>query len=322
MPAVKLAPIFNESAYQNQQGEPNSGGFIYTYFAGSDSALATTYTTGDGSVANANPIPLDASGRPNTNIWLVDNMAYHITLTDSNGTVLAEADNITGTTGSAALPPSGSFDATYFLSANNGDPEWIQPLPLISLETQGMTLQNNGYYAYWNTVNSGPAPTFMSQFSAAGSCYMNGSYFDTWNQSLYQPTTFCTPSGSKILFNNSGYFMVNIQAAAISTTFPGYYWPANLTQFGTILPGYYAVMKNNSRHSTWTGSTPQDFRGLAQNLGSTPNPEEAAWNDSYPVFVGAGQTLDIAVYVANYTYSTTPYNPRMMVTIVPIQIFS
>ena len=55
--AVNLSPIGNGFQFFTVLGEPLSGGFIYTYQAGTTTPLAT-YTTSAGTIANTNPIVL------------------------------------------------------------------------------------------------------------------------------------------------------------------------------------------------------------------------------------------------------------------------
>ena len=70
MPAVSLS-IFGGVGAQffDNNGNPLSGGKIYTYGAGTSTPLAT-YTSSTGVTAHTNPIVLDSSGRvPSGEIW-------------------------------------------------------------------------------------------------------------------------------------------------------------------------------------------------------------------------------------------------------------
>ena len=95
MPQVSLAPIFNGWQGFTAGGLPLSGGKINTYLAGTTTPHAT-YTTIAGSVANANPIILQADGRPPFEIWLELGIAYKFVLTDSLGLNAITYDNIDG----------------------------------------------------------------------------------------------------------------------------------------------------------------------------------------------------------------------------------
>ncbi len=60
MPTYTLAPYAYEQFFDDN-GNPLSGGLLYTYASGT-ATLATTYRTGSGTT-NANPIVLDSAGR-------------------------------------------------------------------------------------------------------------------------------------------------------------------------------------------------------------------------------------------------------------------
>lgn len=94
---VALSPVFNGVQFFDQEGDPLSGGKIFSYEAGSFSVQKTTYTTTEGDVANSNPIVLDSSGRMPTDIWLISGEAYNLVLTRSDGvTVFTSVDDIVG----------------------------------------------------------------------------------------------------------------------------------------------------------------------------------------------------------------------------------
>ena len=63
-------------------GVPLSGGLLYTYAAGTTTP-ETTYTDNTGTTQNANPIVLDAAGRPPYEIWLTTNTTYKFVIKTS-----------------------------------------------------------------------------------------------------------------------------------------------------------------------------------------------------------------------------------------------
>ncbi len=89
-----LSPIFNETHFKSD-GTLASGYKIYTYIADSDIA-ATTYTTEDGDVAQANPIILNARGELDNPIWLSDGVKYKFIFTSNTDVVIKTIDNIIG----------------------------------------------------------------------------------------------------------------------------------------------------------------------------------------------------------------------------------
>lgn len=96
--AVLFSPWGNQQFF-DESGNPATGWKIYSYTAGSSTALAT-YTTSTGSVSQSNPVVLDALGfSTGGQIWLTSGLSYKLVLTDANGIVKKTEDNITGVTG-------------------------------------------------------------------------------------------------------------------------------------------------------------------------------------------------------------------------------
>jgi hypothetical protein len=96
--SVNLSPIGNGQQFFDNNGVPLNGGLLYVYQAGSSTPL-TTYTDINGTIANSNPIVLDASGRSATEIWLTYGYFYKFVLKDSAGVTLGTYDNIYGIVG-------------------------------------------------------------------------------------------------------------------------------------------------------------------------------------------------------------------------------
>lgn len=96
MPTVFLCPTFGVG-YQGftSGGLPLNQGKIYTYIAGGTTPQAT-YTTSAGSVQNANPVILDADGRPPNEVWLIQGQTYRLDVKDSADNLIASYDNIDG----------------------------------------------------------------------------------------------------------------------------------------------------------------------------------------------------------------------------------
>jgi hypothetical protein len=95
MPAVSLS-IFGGVGAQffDNNGNPLSGGKIYSYEAGTSTPLAT-YTSSTGATAHTNPIVLNAGGRvPNGGeIWNQLRL-YKFALETSTGVLIATYDNV------------------------------------------------------------------------------------------------------------------------------------------------------------------------------------------------------------------------------------
>jgi hypothetical protein len=83
----------------DNNGDPLTGGKLYSYAAGTTTPQAT-YTTAAGNVPHANPIILDAAGRVATGeIWVTAGQNYKFVLKTSTEITLATWDNITGING-------------------------------------------------------------------------------------------------------------------------------------------------------------------------------------------------------------------------------
>jgi hypothetical protein len=79
-------------------GEPLTGGKLYTYAAGTTTPLAT-FTDEGGLTPNANPVILNSRGE--ASVWL-GNASYKFKLTDSNDVEIWTVDNLNGTAGISA----------------------------------------------------------------------------------------------------------------------------------------------------------------------------------------------------------------------------
>lgn len=104
MPTVQLSMLAGAGAqFLDNNGNPLSGGKIYTYQAGTTTPL-TTYTTNSGTIAHTNPIVLDAAGRVPSGgeIWLTLGIGYKFVVKTFAEVLIATYDNIP----SSAQPPA------------------------------------------------------------------------------------------------------------------------------------------------------------------------------------------------------------------------
>lgn len=137
MASVLLSPFGNGQQFFDNNGIPLAGGLIYTYQAGSSTPLVT-YTTNNGTIANANPIVLDSSGRTPQQIWLLTGYSYKFVLQTADAVLIQTLDNIypilqNAPTSSAAIPTggiiiwsgsTGSIPSGWLLcDGNNGTPD-------------------------------------------------------------------------------------------------------------------------------------------------------------------------------------------------------
>jgi hypothetical protein len=99
MATVNISPVARQQFF-DANGDPLSGGQLFTYTAGTTTKEAT-YTTSVGDVANANPIILDSNGYTPSGLWLVDGTSYKFVLapsgdTDPPASAIWTEDNIDG----------------------------------------------------------------------------------------------------------------------------------------------------------------------------------------------------------------------------------
>ena len=110
MATVNLSPLFNGVTNFDILGNILAGGQLFTYQAGSSTPLAT-YTTVNGTIANANPIVLGTDGKIPSELWLQYGYSYKFVLQTATSVAVATYDNISGilTTIPTATPsiPSG-----------------------------------------------------------------------------------------------------------------------------------------------------------------------------------------------------------------------
>ena len=114
--SVKLSSLAGAGQqFFDDSGLPLSGGLLYSYAAGTTTP-ATTYTSSAGTVANTNPIVLDAAGRTPSEIWLTESATYKFVLADSDDVTIWTADNIPGINDVQSL-----ITAVYTNFANTSD---------------------------------------------------------------------------------------------------------------------------------------------------------------------------------------------------------
>lgn len=80
--AELLAPMAKQR-FEDNNGDPLTGGKLFTYQAGS-TTKTPTYTDSTGGTPNVNPVILDTRGE--ANVWLVPGQAYKFTLSPSTDT--------------------------------------------------------------------------------------------------------------------------------------------------------------------------------------------------------------------------------------------
>jgi len=117
---VHLSHFANPGAqFFDDNGDPLSGGKIFTYAAGTTAPKAT-FTDFTGATPHANPIILDAAGRPPSEVWLTYGDSYKFILKDSLDTLVGTFDNIDG------IPPV-NINLVRLYGSTSGYVELVAP---------------------------------------------------------------------------------------------------------------------------------------------------------------------------------------------------
>lgn len=106
--AVSLSPVGGAGwQFFDNNGNPLSGGKLYTYEAGTTTPEGS-YTTSSGATAHANPIILDSAGRVSgsSEVWLTDGQPYKLILKTSTDVQIWSVDNISGVNDFSSLIPA------------------------------------------------------------------------------------------------------------------------------------------------------------------------------------------------------------------------
>jgi hypothetical protein len=112
--AGNLAPHF-DSQFFDSNGDPLSGGLVYSYQAGTSTPQAT-YTDSTLGTPNANPVVLDSAGR--AAIWLDPTLSYKFVLQTSAAATIKTVDNVIGTLTADAVNTDSLQDGVLSADAN------------------------------------------------------------------------------------------------------------------------------------------------------------------------------------------------------------
>lgn len=120
-----------KTTYFDQNGDPLSGGSVFTYVSGT-TVPAATYTTTAGLIQNTNPIILDASG--SADIYLAANVDYKFVVYDRDGVLIDRVEPV------FALSRSGNSDVSGF----GGNPDGITDNT--AAIAAALTVEKNGWH--------------------------------------------------------------------------------------------------------------------------------------------------------------------------------
>lgn len=154
MPAVTLSIYAGVGAQLfDNNGDPLSGGKLYTYEAGTTTPLAT-YTSSNGTVPHTNPIILDAAGRvPGGEIWLDNAKLYKFIVKTSAEVLIGTYDKI-----------GGSFNTTSLVANFTGNGvQTIFALLSASVSENNTQVFVNGVYQQKNSYSVAPNTIVFSE---------------------------------------------------------------------------------------------------------------------------------------------------------------
>ena len=270
--SVNLSPLAGAGwQFFDNNGLPLGAGLLYTYAAGTSTPQAT-YTTSAGSVANSNPIVLDASGRSANEIWLTTGQSYKFVLQTSAAVQIWSFDNISGindiTVATATnLTVSGTLTASGTLTGS-GFTNYFAAPPAI-----GGTTPANGTFTNLTATVASTLPTagqFDNSTSGATTAFVQRALgnlssvtFIGTTQTLTNVVTgslvYCTPTSNIILTlplanslpTGTQINFVNINPSTVQLVANG----ANVINFigsGASVSPYLSV--NDTATLIWTGS--------------------------------------------------------------------
>lgn len=156
MPTVTLSIFAGVGAQLfDNNGDPLTGGKIFTYEAGTTTPLAS-YTSSSGASAHPNPIILDAAGRvPTGEIWLDYTKRYKFVVQTSTGVLIATYDNVGGSFNASPIIANfvGTGSQTAFTLLSSPASE-----DATNIFINGVYQQKNTYSVAGSTITFSQAP--------------------------------------------------------------------------------------------------------------------------------------------------------------------
>jgi hypothetical protein len=288
--SANLSPVGGAAAqFLDNNGNPLTGGKLYTYEAGTTTPQAA-YTTSAGNVAHANPIILDAAGRvPGGEIWLTASLDYKFSLFTSADVLIATWDNIVGINGTGiatnasavAYDPAGSGAVQRTVESKLRESVSVKDFGAVG---DGLTNDTDAIQAAIDAVNSAgggmvlfPEPSVAYRTTAPVTLYdfvslqgqskdtkifrdfangfafvaINQSYISIENFWIYSTTPSVTSPSGAIGFQGGAYHRVN------DVTVVG------MRQYGVWLYDSSYNTVENCGFSGWIGAYQQDSCDIA-----------------------------------------------------------
>ncbi|CAB4121673.1 Right handed beta helix region [uncultured Caudovirales phage] len=244
----------------DNNGVPLSGGFIYSYAAGTTTPV-TTYTSASGLIANTNPIVLDASGRIPFEIWLTAGANYKFVLKDSTGVQIGSYDDI---------PLVGDYTAVSAqiaaLTATLASPTGSLYVGYQAPYTGSVATTVFGKLAYYISVKD---------FGAKG----DGTTDDT--AAIQAAVNAC--NGKQLYFPFGTYLVSSIIDLVSDLSIVGDIKQSVLKiKTGTYTSANASIFRCNAIHNVYVYGI--DFNGNKGNIGTARNPINTVYNSQNVIF--------------------------------------
>lgn len=211
MAALAPAPKFYE---HDANGNPLSGGKVYTYIAGTTTPL-DTYSNSTGTL-NTNPVTLDSSGR--ADIWLSASSLYKFVVKDSSLATIYTVDNIGGSASYTDLANTSSAslgDALIGFKQSNSS----GILSGASPRTVHQKLQENVSVKDFGATGDGTTDDTAAIQAAIDACIANRIetlYFPATDATKYYKVTDTLTVSGRLSLVGDGEYSTTIYAVGFS----------------------------------------------------------------------------------------------------------
>jgi len=213
--AYVLSPVFCGVPIIDANGNPISGGKIYTYLAGTTTPT-TTWKDSGGVAAHTNPIILDSRGYVPDALWLNNLIGYKFTVTDAGDVpVGTPIDNVIGVLPGTVtvFPATANVSMGGFRMTNVG---------LASSPNDAMSRQasDNRYAMVTGTQDINMSGYVISNLGnpTDGTCAMSRNYADTRYSTARISVSTTITTNTTLGASYNGQFVVVDSAGAVTLT--------------------------------------------------------------------------------------------------------
>lgn len=176
--------------YLDASGNPAAGGSLSFFETGTTTPKAV-YTNKALSISAANPLTLNAQGRPTTDVW--GDGSYRVELKNSNGDVVWTRDDVDELLTGDGIPTQTGNSGKY-LTTNGATASWgtVSQVPT-QTGSAGKYLRTDGTTASWANPNTRPTTSSIASASTVTPDAGGDGYSVT---ALAAPLTIANPTGT------------------------------------------------------------------------------------------------------------------------------